>query len=69
MPVIASCCVVNGALMMWWSVYTQVYYQLILTIIDLHMYSYMFLLQPVGILRELQYSETYIQCWYVTCWL
>jgi len=60
---------VNGALMTWWSVYTQVYYQLISTVIDLQMYSNMFWLQPVGILRELQYSERYIQCCYVTCWL
>jgi len=44
---------------LWWSVYKQVYYQVISTIIDLHMYSYMFWLQPIGIFRELQYSETY----------
>lgn len=44
---------------LWWLVYKQVYYQLISTITDLQKYSYMFWLQPVGFLRELQYSETY----------
>jgi hypothetical protein len=51
---------VSGAVMaLWWSVYKQVYYQLISTVIDLQKYSYMFWVQPGGILRELQYSDIY----------